>query len=639
MKAILLTLIMLAGLSAGLTAQLCTGRLGNPSASINFGSQAQPVSLNSNTSYTLNTSGCPGIGEYSLPFLSFDCSAGTWHTIVADHSAGDVNGYFMLVSAASSPSPLYSNTVSGLCNGTGYEFSFWVLNMVKPSTCESSVDPNLEFSISTLTGQVLATGSSGALPQTTTPTWRKVGIFFQPPPNVTSLRLVISTKTGGGCGNTFALDDIEFAPCGPDVKASVGTGGADYYQMCADAQLSVALNGSYTTGYNNPRLQWQIQTENSAVWDDIPGETSTTYIRAPTAAGSYTYRLSIAEGANINSPGCRVYSNPITIFVEPNPDAQLTSYVYGCYGGTVVLYAAGGSTYQWTGPNGFTSNEQLVEMRNIQFTDAGKYKVRVTTNSGCPGTDSLDLIIYPAANISVTGNASVCEGIPVNLNATGGLRFLWWPPDGLNNDTIPNPIAKPSNTTLYTVRVTNQYGCSDTGSVTVNIWKKPKADAGPDKKMRPGMQVQLDGKIAGNNYDYFWSPSDFMTASTSLRPVVTPQTTTVYTLHTSSREGCGSSSDQVKVVVYDKVIIPNAFSPNNDGINDTWFIEPLYLFPECKVEVYNRYGEIVYRSNGYDNPWNGRKNGHSLPTGVYYYIIDLKISGNKPLTGSVTILR
>src|SRR5207342_2814945 len=122
----------------------------------------------------------------------------------------------------------------------------------------------------------------------------------------------------------------------------------------------------------------------------------------------------------------------------------------------------------------------------------------------------------------------------------------------------------------------------------------------------------------------FWTPLDFMTASTSLRPVVSPPATTTYTLHATSREGCGSTSDEVKVVVYDKVIIPNAFSPNNDGINDTWFIEPLYLFPECKVEVYNRYGEVVYKSNGYDNPWDGRKNGHPLPTGVYYYIIDLK---------------
>jgi hypothetical protein len=211
---------------------------------------------------------------------------------------------------------------------------------------------------------------------------------------------------------------------------------------------TIQLNGNYSNGYNDPRFQWQIQSENSAVWNDIPGATSNNYLRPPTTSGTYTYRLAVGEGSNINSPSCRVYSNAVTIFVEPNPDAQLTSYVYGCYGGNVVLYAAGGSTYLWTGPNGFSSNQQLVTLPNIQFTDAGKYWVRVTTNSGCPGIDSLDLIIYPAANISVSpSNASVCEGIPVNMNATGGLRFVWWPSEGLSNDTIVNPIARPKNTT------------------------------------------------------------------------------------------------------------------------------------------------------------------------------------------------
>jgi len=136
MKAIFLLFMMLTISLVRLSAQLCTGKLGNPSASITFGNPAQPVSLAGNTGYSYNSSGCPAIGEYSLSYLSFDCSAGTWHTIVADHSSGDVNGYFMLVSAASSPSPLYVDTVSGLCNGTNYEFSFWVLNMVKPGTLD-----------------------------------------------------------------------------------------------------------------------------------------------------------------------------------------------------------------------------------------------------------------------------------------------------------------------------------------------------------------------------------------------------------------------------------------------------------------------------------------------------------------------
>ena len=169
-------------LAARLNAQLCTGRLGNPTASKNFGTSANPPALNSHTSYQFNPSGCPAAGEYSLPNLSFNCSSGTWHTIVADHTQGDVNGLFMLVNASATPTQLYIDTVSGLCNGIAYEFSFWVLNMVKPFTCEFVTDPNLEFSVQTLSGLVIASGTSGVLQQTENPIWKKSACIFNLPP-------------------------------------------------------------------------------------------------------------------------------------------------------------------------------------------------------------------------------------------------------------------------------------------------------------------------------------------------------------------------------------------------------------------------------------------------------------------------
>jgi len=91
--------------------------------------------------------------------------------------------------------------------------------------------------------------------------------------------------------------------------------------------------------------------------------------------------------------------------------------------------------------------------------------------------------------------------------------------------------------------------------------------------------------------------------------------------------------------VYDKIIIPNAFSPNGDGINDTWNIEPLDLFNDADLQVYNRYGQLVFRNVGYIKPWDGTRNGTPLPVSTYYYILDLKIKNEKPMTGSVTILR
>jgi len=85
--------------------------------------------------------------------------------------------------------------------------------------------------------------------------------------------------------------------------------------------------------------------------------------------------------------------------------------------------------------------------------------------------------------------------------------------------------------------------------------------------------------------------------------------------------------------------IPTAFSPNGDGVNDTWEIGRMELYPDAIVEIYNRWGELVFRSSrGYSNPWDGTRNGRGVPMDSYHYIIDLK-NGTKPVTGSVTIVR
>src|SRR4030095_5119827 len=124
-----------------------------------------------------------------------------------------------------------------------------------------------------------------------------------------------------------------------------------------------------------------------------------------------------------------------------------------------------------------------------------------------------------------------------------------------------------------------------------------------------------------------------------LKPMASPPATTSYILHAESRHGCGVDTDTMFVKVYEKVLVPNAFTPNGDGINDTWIIEPIELFDDAVTEVFNRYGVLIYRSKGYTKPWDGTRNGTPMPVGTYYYKIDLKIPKEPPMMGSVTIIR
>jgi gliding motility-associated-like protein len=87
-----------------------------------------------------------------------------------------------------------------------------------------------------------------------------------------------------------------------------------------------------------------------------------------------------------------------------------------------------------------------------------------------------------------------------------------------------------------------------------------------------------------------------------------------------------------------EIVIPNTFTPNGDGINDTWDIKFLNFYANSSVDIYNRWGEKVYSSIGYSIPWDGTYKGSALPAGVYYYIINLK-SDLKVLSGFVVIIR
>jgi len=84
--------------------------------------------------------------------------------------------------------------------------------------------------------------------------------------------------------------------------------------------------------------------------------------------------------------------------------------------------------------------------------------------------------------------------------------------------------------------------------------------------------------------------------------------------------------------------IPNTFTPNGDGINDNWDIKNIGNYPNCKVDIFNRWGTRIYASAGYAVPWIGQYNGIPLPSGAYYYVIDLR-NGQIPLSGWVTIIR
>lgn len=609
-----------------ISAQLCNGSLGDPVVNITFGSGSNPgPPLIGSTNYNYVTKDCPDDGSYTIENATNDCFGHTWFGVTEDHTPGDVNGYMMVVNASFNPGDFFVKTVDGLCPNTTYEFAAWILNILRQTACGGNgIKPNITFSIETTSGTVLKSYQTGDIPATFSAEWKQYGFFFSTTTGTSSVVLRMTNNAPGGCGNDLLLDDITFRACGPLVTANI-IGLKDSIDICEGDNSNFTLQANVSSGYNDPVYQWQLSTNNGASWKDIPGATNTTYVRPPAAsAGTYLYRFAVSERSNLNISSCSILSNIVSITVNKLPVVAASSRG-NCTGDTLFLNAGNGALFSWTGPMNFASTEQNPIILNTTVGNSGMYYVKVTSAKGCVSIDSTSASLNIKPVVNAGSDAEICEGTNIQLSSTGNniTSYQWMPANGLSDVNIPNPVASPLQTTEYILNAFDN-SCRSSDSVLVTVDQNPRADAGPDKVILQGQTVMLNGTAGGSNIFYTWTPVDYMSASSTLTPAVNPPFNQTYTLTVTSNAGCGTATDDVLVKVYKGLFIPNAFTPNGDGLNDTWNIETLQAYPNAEVKVFNRYGQVVFDNHGIYSAWDGKYKGVFLSSGAYPYTIDLK---------------
>jgi gliding motility-associated-like protein len=631
-------------------AQVCNGSLGDPIVTEDFGSGSTPHFPT--TTYTYAPGSCPSDGSYSLSKTVAGCHDDTWHRVLKDHTGND--GYMMVINASYDAGEFFKYTVDGgvLCGKTTYEFSAYILNLIKDGQ-SGFIRPEIIFSIETPEGVVL-NSKKVEIPETSDPNgWVKYGVLFETLSGVTPVIIRMVNNAKGGNGNDFLLDDIAFRACGPDVKAGIANGTGDINIEPANQCVgtSKTYNIKSQLAYSpSPTLkyQWQ-QSIDGLIWADMPGKESPTLspdFPANKPAGSYYYRLGVADGDNINSLKCRAFSNAVIINVNAYPDPPpLPSPRAVCEGDPLILTATGGASYRWTAPDMSVTSQNPFSISNVTAANAGHYKVEVISAANCSTFREVEVTINAKPVIDMGLVQPACKGVGVPLMASvtnagpDTYTYSWFPTTGLSDANRADPTASPNNTTDYTVTVTNnRTGCSDSRHVQVDILDLPVAHAGADKKIFEGQSVKLDGDVAGDIQSYSWSPPDYLDNPNSLTPTATPPHDMNYLLTVTSANGCGISTDEVFVRVYQKITIPNTFTPNADGFNDLWNIDKLNTYPDCVVSVYTRNGKQVFQSRGYGKPWDGNLNGSPLPAGTYYYVIDLK-NDTPRLAGWVLLVR
>jgi gliding motility-associated-like protein len=243
----------------------------------------------------------------------------------------------------------------------------------------------------------------------------------------------------------------------------------------------------------------------------------------------------------------------------------------------------------------------------------------------------------------VTPSYPICEGSNEQLfaSASDSVGYKWTPSVGLSNANIPNPFASPADSTIYKVLITNKYGCKDSAYLPVDVYRKPNANAGPDKVILIGDTANLNATIKGTSVNFFWTPSAFINNVNVINPVVSPPQSSAYTLHVVSTVGCGVASDNVLVKVYKDFYIPNAFTPNNDGKNDKFEIPALDNYKLLSLIIYNRWGQVVFKSKGAFAAWDGYRNGIIQIQGIYVYYVEIQAPNGRKITrkGSIMLLR
>lgn len=640
----LLTLCMVCILPGRVHAQLWTGSLGDPVFAERFDGNKLP---NGSTTFT-GVDSCPNKGGlFLLTNFIFGCG-GTdskpWLPTGGDHTRLISKNQYsneMLVNSGNFKGTLYQTKVDGLCGNITYQFSAFVTNMMQHTTCGGPALPNLTFTVTDAGGNVLAIYATGGIPVEGSIDWQEFGTYFTTPASPTPVTLTI-TSAAFGCGAVFAMDDITLRPCGTDVKVKLDGEELNYIEVCDGYTNPFLLQATYN-GFTNPKTVWQESLDTGQTWKDIPSATAASYTIPHFDDQVKMYRIAVAEDVNFSSPKCRVTSSPIWVGVHHQPLKQPLTFVSACLDKDLKMpFIPGGTTYQWYGPNGYTSMAVQAVIKKIQYKDTGYYQVIAISDYGCTTTDSAYVTVSPSVTLTGTTEYNVCEGDKIVFDVTGADNYTWTPATGLSSTKTGNPILYVKDSVLYEVLSTNQYGCRDSLFIYVNRYKHTIVSAGPDKYMLSGDTVNLSGSVSGTSLQYYWSPNTYLTDDHQLNSTVHPPLGDwVYTLHANSAQGCGNSSDAVTVHVYNDFYIPNAFTPNGDGRNDVFGIMPISNYKLVRFTVYSRWGSVLFTTTTPGATWDGNYNSQPQPAGAYVYYVEMKLPNGEKYsrTGQVMLIR
>jgi len=264
------------------------------------------------------------------------------------------------------------------------------------------------------------------------------------------------------------------------------------------------------------------------------------------------------------------------------------------------------------------------------YTAPGIYTVKLYENAhGCGKFITGIIDVVPPPKDTIIASKTDCQGVPITLKAGGGGTYLW--STGATTKSIT--LSPTAADTAFYVKVT--LGCSDTAYRHVRIFPVTPIVAYGDTTIQYGDSAIIN---TTNAFSYAWSPPTALSCDTCPRTIASPTLTTTYTVTGTNTFGC-KTLDTVRIIVETcaNAFIPNAFSPNNDRVNDV-FAPRGDCILDYFMYIYDRWGVLLYKGN---TPWDGTFNGKGLQEDTYVYkvIITTNNRAQRTYIGRVTLLR